>query len=55
MPTPDAAMAERADELALRIAESLWYGYPGEPVGPRAARGRVMRRAALGLPAGRTP
>ena len=23
----NAAMAERANELALRIAESLWYGY----------------------------
>ena len=23
----NAAMAERANELALRVAESLWYGY----------------------------
>jgi hemoglobin len=24
---PNAAMRERANELALRIAQSLWYGY----------------------------
>jgi hemoglobin len=37
------AMAERANELALRIAESLWYGY-------QASRG-----AELGTPAAGTP
>ena len=35
---PNAALRERADDLALRIAQSLWYGYQlhrGLPCAPR--------------------
>ena len=43
------AMAERANELAGRIAESLWYGYQCQPGGFRPGGPRLMDSAILSL------
>ena len=36
---PNAALAEKANDLAKRIAQSLWYGYQTSQAGTKPAHG----------------